>query len=66
MAGLRIKLGTPAILVGNFTTELPRPIFMIHIAPTTKHTYMHYHISLVSVPGYEIWLITQFSHHERV
>lgn len=44
MAGSRIKLGTPAILVRNFTTELPRPIFMIHIAPTTKHTYMYYHI----------------------
>lgn len=44
MAGSRIELGTSAVLVRNFTTELPRPIFMIHLAPTTKHTYMQYHI----------------------
>ena len=35
MAGLRIDPGTPASLVRCSTTELSRPIFMVHLVRTT-------------------------------
>lgn len=37
MAGLGIQLETPATLVRSSTTELPRPISMVHVAPTTTN-----------------------------
>lgn len=37
MAGLGIEPETPATLARSSTPELPRPIFTVHIAPTTTY-----------------------------
>lgn len=43
MAGPGLEPETPVILVRTSTTEIPWPIPMVHVAPTTTVLYEKYH-----------------------